>query len=864
MDERKPKRPMRNESDFHLIDLKPSYYTSQTDIARNFYEPILSAAISYNRVSGYFSGKALSHYARGIQGLIENGGRMRLIISEEISEEDFNNINKGYQMRESLEQDLLDRLGERLSLRDEMNFANLAYLIANGYADIRVGFIKSGLFHSKFGLVEDAVGNIIYFTGSNNETRAAIEHNYESFDVTGSWLCSDFDRQKIDKAIDEFDALWEDKSGGYGIRVKSFEELVLKKILRRDRGRIILDKEMLLDDVLVLTIDKGVLVVHDRVEPGKIRPNERTFTSKLVPFCKNEGYPHFRDDLTYVEIKTVIRHLERLGGRRDFEVVVTEQLRQHLGDQEYMIEERAEYARLLKSLDEKVSTKFEAFAEVVDRELVRSLREMQMRSAFYMVEMKKAANFSVPGAGKTSMVYGAYAFLSSEEQQKVERLVVIGPKNTFISWKDEFKANFGEKRDMRVLDIHESVAPLLSLKTDAHLYNLILVNYESLGKYERVLMDVIDSKTMLVYDEVHKIKGLSSVRAKAAKSIAPYAGYKFVLTGTPIPNTYADIYNFLNILYGEEYKSFFNFKPHELKEPSETKVQEVNRKLAPFFWRTNKRELGVPPADADLIYKIVADDTEQRIINLLYQKYRGNPFSLYIRLIQAGSRPELLLRNIDIVEMFGEDRDSIPLLDEEAPVQVTLNSEEVNLLMSVRETRKFRCAIETVATLREEGKTAVVWCMFVHTIDRVHEELMSRGINSAVIYGGTPQEERERLIKAFQNHEFDVIVTNPHTLAESVSLHHVCHDAVYLEYSFNLTHMLQSRDRIHRLGLPQGQYTRYHYMMLEGQPDQQNTVDEKIYIRLKEKEKQMMEAIENGDLRPEPNVDYDEIVALFD
>lgn len=111
MDERKPRRPMRNESDFHLIDLKPSYYTSQTDIALNFYEPILSAAISYNRVSGYFSGKALSHYARGIQGLIENGGRMRLIISEEISEEDFNNINKGYQMRESLEQDLLDRLG---------------------------------------------------------------------------------------------------------------------------------------------------------------------------------------------------------------------------------------------------------------------------------------------------------------------------------------------------------------------------------------------------------------------------------------------------------------------------------------------------------------------------------------------------------------------------------------------------------------------------------------------------------------------------------------------------------------------------------------------------------------------------------
>lgn len=83
---------MRSDSDFHLLDLKPSYYTSQTDIARNFYEPVLSAAVSYDRVSGYFSGKALSRYARGIQGLVENGGRMRLIISEEISEKDFHDI----------------------------------------------------------------------------------------------------------------------------------------------------------------------------------------------------------------------------------------------------------------------------------------------------------------------------------------------------------------------------------------------------------------------------------------------------------------------------------------------------------------------------------------------------------------------------------------------------------------------------------------------------------------------------------------------------------------------------------------------------------------------------------------------------
>ena len=64
-----------------------------------------------------------------------------------------------------------------------------------------------------------------------------------------------------------------------------------------------------------------------------------------------------------------------------------------------------------------------------------------------------------------------------------------------------------------------------------------------------------------------------------------------------------------------------------------------------------------------------------------------------------------------------------------------------------------------------------------------------------------------------KNKEIQVLITNPHTMAESVSLHKQCHDAVYFEYSFNLTHMLQSRDRINRLGLPEQQYTQYHYLL---------------------------------------------------
>lgn len=109
-------------------------------------------------------------------------------------------------------------------------------------------------------------------------------------------------------------------------------------------------------------------------------------------------------------------------------------------------------------------------------------------------------------------------------------------------------------------------------------------------------------------------------------------------------------------------------------------------------------------------------------------------------------------------------------------------------------------------------------------------------------------EERQVILSAFRKGEIDVLITNPHTLAESVSLHIVCHDAIYFEYSYNLVHLLQSKDRIHRLGLPNNQYTQYFFTQeifftKDGDP---YSLDEKIYLRLKEKEQVMLDAIENN------------------
>lgn len=55
---------------------------------------------------------------------------------------------------------------------------------------------------------------------------------------------------------------------------------------------------------------------------------------------------------------------------------------------------------------------FEKFKDSVAKNLTsRSLYPLQLLSAYHMAFSQNACNFSVPGAGKTSIVYGAYSYL---------------------------------------------------------------------------------------------------------------------------------------------------------------------------------------------------------------------------------------------------------------------------------------------------------------------------------------------------------------------------------------------------------------------------------------------------------------------
>lgn len=845
---------------FSDLNLKSTYSTYENDIGAEFYTPVLSHCTHYDRATAYFSAKALASYAKGLELFSMNGYKYRLIISSEIAEEDYDEIKKGYRLRDALRNDLINRLNESITIEEECNLSNLAYLISIGTIDIKMAFTQEGIFHDKFGIMIDASGNIICFRGSNNETEAAFRSNYESFDITCSWKASEFDYLKITKSIGVFENLWENKTKG--IHVCDVDEIIYKKILSFNKGTVIYEPILLESNCLILDYNDENLELNIKIDPTTIW-NNKVYKLKLKRYSdlssSSEEKMMFKKHLTYPKFKKIINILEADSKMRDYKFFVTKRLKKYISSREMYINERANVGMAIKQQSPNVFEKFSEYKIIVDNSMDRRLRDKQIWDSFYMCIMKKSGNFSVPGSGKTSSVLGVFAYLT--QKSLVNKIVMVGPKNSFGSWIDEFNICFETHKELKLFNIqsyHHLEEKRKAVMYDTGNKNLLLFNYESLNSILDEVKNIVDDKTLLVFDEVHKVKAINGQRAENALAISKNAYYTITMTGTPIPNSYVDIKNLLRILYHDEYDEFFGFSEQQLRNPSSADIEDINNKIQPFFCRTTKQQLNVPNANDDIFITISASENESKIFQILLLKYAKNKLALIIRVLQLESNPQMLLKALD---SNGEDFSDI--LDTSGDIEdIEFNdySEEIiSLIQSVPNTRKFSACIEQAQKLFKENKPVIIWCIFVDSILRLSSELESKGLTVGCVYGAIHSEEREAVLKAFKEGKVDVLITNPHTLAESVSLHSICHDAIYFEYSYNLVHLLQSKDRIHRLGLPQNQYTQYYYLQNNylTLDNEIYSLDKQIYHRLQEKEKNMLDAIENNVLEQVATVEED-------
>ncbi len=212
------------------------YTRDAGDLVAGFYLPALRSAVRYDRLTGYFGAGALVLAARGVEALVRNDGRMRLVVGCTLDPEEVAAIERGSAWREQVERRLASvpleppdqKAGDALEL--------LAWMLARGFLDVKVAVpcddqgrpaVREGIFHEKSGVVEDRDGDRIAWTGSLNETPAGWLRNWESIQVFTSW------GPEPERVADEeanFAAIWADRS--HPLKVLDVPEAVRRDLLR--------------------------------------------------------------------------------------------------------------------------------------------------------------------------------------------------------------------------------------------------------------------------------------------------------------------------------------------------------------------------------------------------------------------------------------------------------------------------------------------------------------------------------------------------------------------------------------------------------------------------------------------------------
>lgn len=293
---------------------------------------------------------------------------------------------------------------------------------------------------------------------------------------------------------------------------------------------------------------------------------------------------------------------------------------------------------------------------------------------------------------------------------------------------------------------------------------------------------------------------------------------------------------------------------------NDPRVPELLDEIAPYYIRIKKSDLGIPAPTIHPPIVIPMGDVQRKIYDYIEQKYivdiagsRDQRFqnelvqARLIRLMQAATNPALLQQPLsDFAASEGFRFEDIP--EDSAMLSEIAHYSDTEI------PSKYVAVRDLVRDIIARGEKVIVWACYIKNIELLKNYLESQGIETRTLYGATPvagdsiteEDEaynltREAIVKEFHNPDssFKVIIANPFAVAESISLHKACHNAIYMERSFNAAHFLQSKDRIHRYGLPQGVVTNYYYILSE------DSVDLTIHQRLEDKEKRLLEIIES-------------------
>ncbi|MDC3323247.1 DEAD/DEAH box helicase [Gammaproteobacteria bacterium] len=412
---------------------------------------------------------------------------------------------------------------------------------------------------------------------------------------------------------------------------------------------------------------------------------------------------------------------------------------------------------------------------------IRKLKSFQKRNVTKLCALPAAADFSVPGAGKTTDALAFYCFNKKPES----KLLVISPINAFLSWEDDIKDCLGpEKELVRLRGETQELNDKLSSNNE-----FFIINYESLQNDSKIelLKDFLslNPDSILILDESHRAK--SEKRSQLLQKISIFPRRKLIMTGTPMPQSVEDLNSQFTFLY----------PMHNILED-----EKFLESFQPFYVRTNDSDLGLK----DIVIRSVQVKPKKGHQEF-YDKYIDHNLNNSADLLNLMEVKDIKKAYMKLLKFF-----SNPILELELIERI--DNGLARIIEQEEDGAKIDAVVDRAIELIKQGEKVLIWSSFVANVERIAQRLSHYG--SEYIHGGIKTdkdsqtenedwewedlETREAKIKRFKEDDtINVLVANPAAAAESMSLHHVCNYALYCDRTYNAGQYLQSQKRIHRL-----------------------------------------------------------------
>jgi SNF2 family DNA or RNA helicase len=449
---------------------------------------------------------------------------------------------------------------------------------------------------------------------------------------------------------------------------------------------------------------------------------------------------------------------------------------------------------------------------------IRKLKNTQVTNVAQISNLPGSADFSVPGAGKTTEALALFLLNKTGPNHKC---LIVCPINAFNAWEEEVPGCLGSEFSSVILS---GDANNIRKQLDKS-GSFFVINYEKIRGNTDILRVISkklsspDSIFSIIADESHRMKGV--LTSKKMNILAPLCKHKIILTGTPCPQSYDDLESQFRFLYPKE--TYFD-------------SSEIANKFKPIFVRTTKQEL------VDLLPKKIEEKIDIKYSGVLKQVWLEITKDVKNRKFNLNTRSDLRDFNKIVIKLIRFCSNPQLVLNEIYKINPDLG----DALADEGIGPKMRALISEAVKLINDGEKVLIWSSFPKNIDIICNELELYNANPVKIHGGVakgnstnghlePGTRRHAIYEFNNNPECMAFVANPAAAGEGISLHKVCRYALYNDRSYNVAHYLQSQDRIHRIGGNINKDVFIKVFSLNGM------IDEKISARLNKKTRVMAE-----------------------